>query len=163
MMNLEKFFWGEFIIFARLNFLMLKFIVVENLGYDFKWFKVPFETNKIQALTRHIGKEELNLFGWIGKGVYGEFFGGEFIIFARLNFVTLKFSNVENLGCGLKWFKVPFETNKMWTLICHVGKEELNLLNELEKGRGFMVNLENGKIFLGIYHFCAIKFRNVEI
>ena len=35
-MNLEKFFWGEFIIFARLNFLMLKFIVVENLGYDFK-------------------------------------------------------------------------------------------------------------------------------
>ena len=120
-------------------------------------------TNKIPALTRHVGKEELNLFGWIGKGVYGEFFGGEFIIFAQLNFVTLKFSNVENLGCGLKWFKVPFETNKMWTLICHVGKEELNLLNELEKGRGFMVNLENGKIFLGIYHFCAIKFRNVKV
>ena len=129
---------------------MLKFSDVENLGCGFKWFKVPFETNKIQALTRHIGKEELNLFGWIGKGVYGEFFGGEFIIFAQLNFVTLKFSNVENLGCGLKWFKVPFEMNKMWTLICHVGKEELNLLNELEKGgRSLWRIWKMEKFFLG--------------
>ena len=30
------------------------------------------------------------------------FFGGEFIIFARLNFVTSKFSNIENLDYGLK-------------------------------------------------------------
>ena len=78
MANLENgkiFFGGEFIIFARLNFVTLKFSNIENLDYGLKWFKVPFEANKIRTLTRHIGKEELNLFGWIGKRerVYGEF------------------------------------------------------------------------------------------
>ena len=47
-------------------------------------------TNKIPALTRHVGKEELNLFGWIGKGVYGEFFWG-----GIYHFCAIKFLNVE--------------------------------------------------------------------
>ena len=49
-------------------------------------------TNKIPALTRHVGKEELNLW-WIGKGVYDEF--GKIFLGGIYHFCAIKFLNVE--------------------------------------------------------------------